>query len=68
VAAGALCSISTDDPAMFDTDLSRDYEAAAHLGLDPRRAYEAGLEGALCEEDTKNDLKEIGDSFDWQIP
>jgi aminodeoxyfutalosine deaminase len=24
VAAGVHCSISTDDPAMFDTDLSRD--------------------------------------------
>jgi aminodeoxyfutalosine deaminase len=68
VAAGALCSISTDDPAMFDTDLSRDYEAAAQLGLDPRQAYTAGLEGALCDDATKNRLKEIGDSFDWQIP
>jgi len=68
VAAGALCSISTDDPAMFDTDLSRDYEAAAQLGLHPRQAYTAGLEGALCDDATKNRLKEIGDSFDWQIP
>ena len=68
VAAGAVCSISTDDPAMFGTDLSRDYEAAAQLGLEPRGAYEAGLEGALCDEPTKNRLKDIGDSFDWQIP
>ena len=67
VAAGAVCSISTDDPAMFGTDLSRDYEAAAQLGLEPRGAYEAGLEGALCDEPTRNRLKDIGDSFDWQI-
>ena len=38
VAAGVLCSISTDDPAMFGTDLSADYDAAARLGLSPRAA------------------------------
>jgi aminodeoxyfutalosine deaminase len=68
LAAGAVCSISTDDPAMFGTDLSRDYEAASQLGLEPRDAYEAGLEGALCDEATKTRLKGVGDSFDWQIP
>src|SRR5206468_10561740 len=47
VAAGALCSISTDDPAMFDTDLGRDYAAACSFGLHPRSFFDAGLEGAL---------------------
>jgi aminodeoxyfutalosine deaminase len=68
VAAGVSCSISTDDPAMFGTDLSKDYDAAAALGLHPRDAYAAGLEGALCEPEVKRRLQEIGDSYDWQVP
>jgi len=64
-AAGVRCSISTDDPAMFDTDLSRDYEAATSLGLAPRSFYDAGVAGALCDEATRDRLRALGDSFDW---
>ena len=67
VAAGARCSISTDDPAMFGTDLGLDYDAAERLGLDPQDAYEAGLEGALCDEETKAKLGAIGTTY-WQVP
>jgi aminodeoxyfutalosine deaminase len=65
VAAGARCSISTDDPAMFGTDLSLDCDAAVSLGLDPEDFYAAGVEGALCGEETRMRLREIGDACDW---
>jgi aminodeoxyfutalosine deaminase len=68
VAGGVRCSISTDDPAMFGTDLSTDYDVAAGLGLHPRDAYQAGLAGALCDEATKTRLRGIGDSYEWQVP
>jgi aminodeoxyfutalosine deaminase len=65
VAAGIRCSISTDDPAIFGTDLTQDYEAAASLGVSPRAAYEAGVAGALCDNETRERLRQIGDSHDW---
>jgi aminodeoxyfutalosine deaminase len=65
VAAGARCSISTDDPAMFGTDLTQDCDAAVSLGLDPEDFFGAGLEGALCGEETKAHLGTISESFDW---
>jgi aminodeoxyfutalosine deaminase len=64
-AAGIGCSVSTDDPAMFGTDLATDYAAAIGLGVTARDCYLAGQRGALCDARTKRELQQTGDAFDW---
>ena len=63
--AGLACTVSTDDPAMFDTDLERDHAVAAALGVSARDTYAAGLAGALCDEATRARLAAIGAATDW---
>jgi aminodeoxyfutalosine deaminase len=52
-AAGVACTVNSDDPAMFGTDLEREYALAATLGVSPAEAYAAGVAGALCDDATR---------------
>jgi aminodeoxyfutalosine deaminase len=65
LAAGVRCSISSDDPVLMDTTLSRDCAAAAGLGHTPRDMFEHALGGVFCDDSTKARLRRLGDAFDW---
>jgi aminodeoxyfutalosine deaminase len=65
LAAGIKCTVNTDDPAMFGIDLGSEHETALSLGASPRGSYDAGVQGALCDEATKAELRRIGASFSW---
>jgi aminodeoxyfutalosine deaminase len=65
VAAGVRCSVSTDDPAMFGTDLGADYAAAQGLGVPAEACYAAGLHGALCDDQARAVLQQVGAGYDW---
>ncbi len=60
--ASVMCTINTDDPAMFGTDLDREYVIAAELGVSAADAYIAGVAGAACDEQTRARLAGIGRS------
>jgi aminodeoxyfutalosine deaminase len=63
--AGVKCSISSDDPVLMGTDLTRECAAAADLGHTPRGMYEHALSGVFCDAATAERLARAGTGFDW---
>ncbi|MFC4147472.1 adenosine deaminase [Micromonospora mangrovi] len=66
--AGVRCSVSTDDPAIFDVTLADEYALAGRLGVDPAAAWAAGLAGALCDDATRTRLAALGDRAYGRAP
>jgi aminodeoxyfutalosine deaminase len=59
----ARCPQTT--PRCSKPNLTADYAAASQLGLSAQDCYQAGLRGALCDQQTKGALKQIGEAYDW---
>lgn len=66
LAAGVRCSISSDDPVLMGTSLSRECEAAVSLGHTPRGMFEQALGGVFCDAETKARLQAAADSHSWE--
>ncbi len=65
LAAGVRCSISSDDPVLMNTHLSRECTLATGLGHAPRNMFAHALAGAFCDDGLKARLHAVGEAFDW---
>lgn len=62
VASPLAITINTDDPAMFDTDLSTEHALAHTAGASPERLFRAGITGQLGGDATAQRLTALADA------
>ena len=67
VAAGARCSISTDDPAMFGTDLAGTTRPPPSSGSTRATPSRPGSRARSATRPRRR-LRAVGDAFEWQVP
>lgn len=59
VEAGLMVTLNSDDPPMFDTDLTNEYRAAARMGLAPAALVQLGrnaVQASFAQPATKAEL------------
>jgi len=59
LAAGVPCTVGTDAPLFFGSDLAAEHAAALGLGASPAALFDAGVRGALCDEETRARLRTL---------
>jgi aminodeoxyfutalosine deaminase len=57
LAAGVPCTVGTDGPLFFGCDLEAEHAAALSLGASPAALFDAGVRGALCDDETRARLR-----------
>lgn len=65
--AGVLCTVNSDDPAMFETDINREYETLAAQGFrwdELMTLSRATLESTFATDDEKTRLRDEWDAFE----
>ncbi len=65
LAAGVLCTINTDDPAMFGSDLGTEHATALRLGASPQAELRRGRSRCAVRRGDSHRAARIGADFDW---
>ena len=66
--AGVLATLNTDDPAMIDLDLGKEYrDVAAALGMSPREMVDVALDGITASWLSDDDKRSLRGEFEHDL-